>query len=284
MFQRMMKGAAEMSRQYEKVKACYEYCRTVTDFQPRVGLILGSGLGNYARNMKVECEIPYGDIPDFPVSTVAGHDGRFLFGFIVDVPAVVMKGRVHFYEGYTPQEVVLPIRVMKLLGIEVLFLTNASGGINRNFQVGDFMMITDQISNFVPSPLIGENVSELGLRFTDMTNIYDLELQELIRKTSAEEGIPIQEGVYVQTSGPNYESPAEIRMFAALGADAVGMSTAGEALAARHADIRVCGISCVSNMASGISKEKLKHEDVQIAADKRAKDFERLVTQIIRKL
>ncbi len=284
MFQRMMKGAAEMSRQYEKVKVCYEYCRTVTDFQPRVGLILGSGLGNYARNMKVECEIPYGDIPDFPVSTVAGHDGRFLFGFIGDVPAVVMKGRVHFYEGYTPQEVVLPIRVMKLLGIEVLFLTNASGGINRNFQVGDFMMITDQISNFVPSPLIGENVSELGLRFTDMTNIYDLELQELIRKTSAEEGIPIQEGVYVQTSGPNYESPAEIRMFAALGADAVGMSTAGEALAARHADIRVCGISCVSNMASGISKEKLKHEDVQIAADKRAKDFERLVTQIIRKL
>ena len=147
-----------MSRQYEKVKACYEYCRTVTDFQPRVGLILGSGLGNYARNMKVECEIPYGDIPDFPVSTVAGHDGRFLFGMIGDVPAVVMKGRVHFYEGYTPQEVVLPIRVMKLLGIEVLFLTNASGGINRNFQVGDFMMITDQISNFVPSPLIGENV------------------------------------------------------------------------------------------------------------------------------
>ena len=206
MFQRMMKGAAEMSRQYEKVKACYEYCRTVTDFQPRVGLILGSGLGNYARNMKVECEIPYGDIPDFPVSTVAGHDGRFLFGFIGDVPAVVMKGRVHFYEGYTPQEVVLPIRVMKLMGIEVLFLTNASGGINRNFQVGDFMMITDQISNFVPSPLIGENVSELGLRFPDMSNIYDPELQELIRKTSKEEGIPIREGVYVQTTGPNYES------------------------------------------------------------------------------
>lgn len=273
-----------MSRQYEKVKACYEYCRTVTDFQPRVGLILGSGLGNYARNMKVECEIPYGDIPDFPVSTVAGHDGRFLFGYIGDVPAVVMKGRVHFYEGYTPQEVVLPIRVMKLMGIEVLFLTNASGGINRNFQVGDFMMITDQISNFVPSPLIGENVSELGLRFPDMSNIYDPELQELIRKTSKEEGIPIREGVYVQTTGPNYESPAEIRMFAALGADAVGMSMAGEALAARHADIRVCGISCVSNMASGISKEKLKHEDVQIAADKRAEDFERLVTQIIRKL
>ncbi len=273
-----------MSRQYEKVKACYEYCRKVTGFQPRVGLILGSGLGNYARNMKVECEIPYGDIPDFPVSTVAGHEGKFLFGYIGNVPAVVMKGRVHFYEGYTPQEVVLPIRVMKLLGIEILFLTNASGGINQNFHVGDFMMITDQISNFVPSPLIGENVSELGLRFTDMTNIYDLELQDIIRKTAKEEGISMQEGVYVQTTGPNYESPAEIRMFAALGADAVGMSTAGEALAARHADIRVCGISCISNMASGISKEKLKHEDVQIAADRRAKDFERLVTQIIVKL
>lgn len=273
-----------MSKEYEKVKACYEYCRKVTDFQPRVGLILGSGLGNYARNMKVECEIPYGDIPGFPVSTVVGHEGKFLFGYIGDVPAVLMKGRVHYYEGYTPQEVVLPVRVMKLLGIEVLFLTNASGGINQNFHVGDFMVIKDQISNFVPSPLIGENVSELGERFTDMSYIYDRELQEIIRKTAEEEEIPVQEGVYVQTSGPNYESPAEIRMFASLGADAVGMSTAGEALAARHAGIRVCGISCISNMASGISKEKLSHKDVQETADRRAKDFERLVTQIIRKL
>lgn len=273
-----------MSKEYEKVKACYEYCRKVTDFQPRVGLILGSGLGNYARNMKVECEIPYGDIPGFPVSTVVGHEGKFLFGYIGDVPAVLMKGRVHYYEGYTPQEVVLPVRVMKLLGIEVLFLTNASGGINQNFHVGDFMVIKDQISNFVPSPLIGENVSELGERFTDMSYIYDRELQEIIRKTAEEEKIPVQEGVYVQTSGPNYESPAEIRMFASLGADAVGMSTTGEALAARHAGIRVCGISCISNMASGISKEKLSHKDVQETADRRAKDFERLVTQIIRKL
>ena len=151
-----------MSKPFEKLKACYEYCRTVTDFQPKVGLILGSGLGNYARNMKIICEIPYGDIPEFPVSTVEGHDGRFLFGYIGDVPAVVMKGRVHYYEGYSMEEVVLPTRLMKMLGIEVLFLTNASGGINRAFHVGDFMMITDQISSFAPSPLIGENVSELG--------------------------------------------------------------------------------------------------------------------------
>lgn len=273
-----------MSKQFEKLKACYDYCRTVTDFEPRVGLILGSGLGNYARNMKVECEIPYGDIPGFPVSTVEGHDGRFLFGYIGDVPAVLMKGRVHYYEGYSIEDVVLPTRLMKLLGIEVLFLTNASGGINRNFHVGEFMMITDQISNFVPSPLVGENVSELGTRFPDMTHIYDLELQQLIRDTAKEENISIQEGVYLQTTGPNFESPAEIRMFAVLGADAVGMSTACEAIAARHAGVKVCGISCVSNMASGISEEELSHLDVQAVADNRSEEFERLVTQIIRKM
>ena len=227
-----------MSRQYEKLMKCYEYCRTVTDFQPKVGLILGSGLGNYAKNMDVECEIPYGDIPGFPVSTVQGHDGRFLFGTIGTVPVVLMKGRVHYYEGYSMEEVVLPTRLMKLFGIEVLFLTNAAGGINRVFTTGDFMMITDQISNFVPSPLIGENVVEL----------------------------------------------AEIRMFAALGADAVGMSTACEAIAARHAGVRVCGISCISNMASGLSEEELSHLDVQEVADRRSEEFERLVTKIIERL
>lgn len=273
-----------MSRQYETLKKCYEYCRTVTDFQPRVGLILGSGLGNYARNMKVECEIPYGDIPGFPVSTVQGHDGKFMFGYIDDVPAVVMKGRVHYYEGYSMEEVVLPTRLMKLLGIEILFLTNASGGINTKFQVGDFMMITDQISSFVPSPLVGENVEELGDRFPDMTQIYDLELQQLIRDTAKEEGIAIQEGIYVQSSGPNFESPAEVRMFGMLGADAVGMSTACEAMAARHAGVRVCGISCVSNMASGLSDEELSHLDVQAVADLKGEQFERLVTSIIKKL
>lgn len=273
-----------MSKQYEILKKCYEYCRTVTDFQPRVGLILGSGLGNYARNMKVECEIPYGEIPGFPVSTVQGHDGKFMFGYIDEVPAVVMKGRVHYYEGYSMEEVVLPTRLMKLLGIEILFLTNASGGINTKFQVGDFMMITDQISSFVPSPLVGENVEELGDRFPDMTQIYDLELQQIIRDTAKEEGIEIQEGIYVQSSGPNFESPAEVRMFGMLGADAVGMSTACEAMAARHAGVRVCGISCVSNMASGLSDEELSHLDVQAVADLKGEQFERLVTSIIKKL
>lgn len=273
-----------MSVQYEKLLKCYEYYRSVTDFIPRVGLILGSGLGGYARNMKVVKEIPYGDIPGFPVSTVQGHDGKFLLGFIGDVPAVVMKGRVHYYEGYAMEDVVLPVRLMERMGIETLFLTNASGGMGKGFQVGDFMMITDQISSFVPSPLIGENVSELGERFPDMTHIYDRELMDVIRKTAAEEEIPIREGIYLQTSGPNFESPAEIRMYALLGADAVGMSTACEAIAARHAGLRVCGISCVSNMASGLSDEELSHLDVQAVADRRSGEFERLVTRIIEKL
>ena len=195
-----------------------------------------------------------------------------------------MKGRVHYYEGYAMEDVVLPVRLMKKMGIKVLFLTNAAGGINRNFQVGDFMMITDQISSFVPSPLIGENVSELGERFPDMTHIYDEKLQNLIEETAEEEKIPLQKGVYLQTTGPNFESPAEIRMYSVLGADAVGMSTACEAVAARHAGVRICGISCISNMASGISEEELSHLDVQSVADKRAGEFERLVTKSIEKI
>lgn len=273
-----------MSAQYEKLETCYKYYRSVTDFVPRVGLILGSGLGGYAKNMKVEKEIPYNDIPGFPVSTVEGHDGRFLLGYIGEVPAVVMKGRVHYYEGYSMEDVVLPTRLMQQMGIEILFLTNASGGINPNFKVGDFMMITDQISSFVPSPLIGENVSELGERFPDMTHIYDEKLMELIKATAGEEEISIQEGIYLQTTGPNFESPAEVRMYGALGADAVGMSTACEAIAARHAGIRVCGISCISNAASGLSDEELSHLDVQAVADQRSEEFERLVTKIIEKM
>ena len=273
-----------MSTQYEKLEKCYEYYRSVTDFAPKVGLILGSGLGGYAKNMTVVKEIPYGDIPGFPVSTVQGHDGRFMLGYIGDVPAVVMKGRVHYYEGYPMEDVVLPTRLMKRMGIEVLFLTNAAGGINRGFRVGDFMMITDQISSFVPSPLIGENVSELGDRFPDMTHVYDEEVRRWIEETAREEDIPLQKGVYLQTTGPNFESPAEIRMYGLLGADAVGMSTACEAIAARHAGVRVCGISCISNMASGISEEELSHLDVQSVADQRSGEFERLVTKSIEKI
>ena len=273
-----------MSKEYEKLLRCYEYYKTVTDFQPRVGLVLGSGLGNYARNMKVECEIPYADIPGFPTSTVEGHDGRFLLGHIGDVPVVAMKGRVHYYEGYDIKDVVLPIRLMYMMGAETLFLTNACGGIQTGMQAGDFMMITDHISSFVPSPLMGENVSELGERFIDMSHVYDLELQQVIRETAKEQGISLREGVYLQATGPNYETPAEIRMYAALGADAVGMSTVCEAIAARHAGMRVCGISFVSNLAAGLNHGTLSHEEVQQMAQEKAPQFEQLVTGIIMKL
>lgn len=273
-----------MNQIYEKLVKCYEYCRDKVNFIPKVALVLGSGLGNYARNVKVVAEIPYSEIEGFPVSTVAGHDGRFLFGYIEEVPVVLMKGRVHYYEGYSMQDVVLPIRLMKMLGAEILFLTNASGGIKKGFSAGDFMLITDQIASFVPSPLIGKNLDELGPRFPDMSEVYNKDLQEIIRETAKEEQIPLQEGVYLQFTGPNYESPAEVRLAGILGADAVGMSTACEAIAANHMGMKICGISCISNLACGISEAPLNHEEVQKTADEKAPLFERLVTKSIVKM
>ena len=217
-----------MSEVYDKLMKCYACFQEKIDFKPEIALVLGSGLGDYAEGILVVAELDYSDIEGFPVSTVPGHQGRYIFGYVDQVPVVCMKGRVHYYEGYDMKDVVLPIRLMKLMGAKVLFLTNASGGINSSFHAGDFMMIRDQISSFVPSPLLGPNIDELGVRFPDMSNIYDLDLQKVIRKTAVLQDIPLQEGVYIQLSGPNYESPAEIRMCLTLGADAVGMSTAWE--------------------------------------------------------
>ena len=269
---------------YKKLVTCLESVRKKIDFKPEVALILGSGLGDFADGIKIEQTIDYTEIEGFPVSTVKGHKGRFVFGYVEDTPVVIMQGRVHYYEGYKMSDVVLPTRLMGMLGAKKILLTNAAGGCNPSYKAGDFMMITDHISSFVPSPLIGENVSELGERFPDMTKIYDANLNQIIEKTAAEEKIILKKGVYLQTSGPNFESPAEVRMYGILGADAVGMSTACEAMAARHAGIRVCGISCVSNMASGLSGEELSHLDVQAVADRRAQEFERLVTRSIEKM
>ena len=254
------------------------------DFTPKIALVLGSGLGDYADGIKVEAELDYRDIEGFPVSTVPGHEGKYIFGYVDDVPVVCMKGRVHYYEGYPISDVVLPIRLMKLMGAQVLFLTNASGGINMSFQAGDFMLIKDQIANFVPSPLIGPNMEELGVRFPDMSNIYDKELQKVIRKTAALLDIPLQEGVYIQLTGPNYESPAEVRMCRTLGADAVGMSTACEAVAANHMGMMICGISCISNMGCGITANPLTHKEVQETADRVAPLFKQLVTESIKNI
>lgn len=270
-----------MGKQYDILMKCYEYCRQITDFVPKIALVLGSGLGNFADAVETICEIPYRDIPGFPVSTVAGHDGKYIFGYLDGVPLVLMKGRVHYYEGYSMEEVVRPIRLMKLLGAKILFLTNASGGLNESFEAGDFMMLTDQISQFVPSPLRGENIEELGVRFPDMSEIYDKDLRKILCAAAREEQINMKEGVYIQFPGPNFESPSEVRMAQILGADAVGMSTACEAVAANHMGMKICGISCVVNMGCGIQKTPLNHKEVQEMGRKRGQDFTRLVKRAI---
>lgn len=270
-----------MNPVYDKLVKCYESVKQKIDLQPEVAIVLGSGLGDYADDIRVEAELDYHDIEGFPVSTVPGHAGKFIFGYVGGVPVVCMKGRVHYYEGYPMTDVVLPTRLIGMMGAKKLFLTNAAGGVNPNFKPGDFMMITDHITTGIPSPLIGPNIEELGCRFPDMSEVYSRRLREVIRASAEKCGIGLQEGVYVQFTGPAYETPAEVRMAAIWGGDAVGMSTACEAMAARHMGIEVCGISCITNMAAGISKQELNHKEVQETADRVAKSFKKLVTEII---
>lgn len=268
----------------EKLNRCYEAVKERLPFVPKLALILGSGLGDYAEHVTVEKTIPYESIEGFPRSTVAGHKGQFVFAKVKGVPTVMMQGRVHYYEGYPMQDVVLPVRLMKKMGAEILFLTNAAGGVNENFHAGDLMMITDQISSFVPSPLIGANREDLGPRFPDMSEIYRREYRKIIRESSKALNIDLQEGTYLQFTGPAYESPAEIRMVRTLGADAVGMSTACEAVAANHMGMKILGISFISNLAAGMSTQPLSHKEVQEAADLAAPKFRALVTEVIRRI
>ena len=270
-----------MNPVYEKLMRCYESVKQRIDFKPEIALVLGSGLGDYGDSIQVVDTLDYHDIDGFPVSTVAGHKGRFIFGYVNDVPVVCMQGRVHYYEGYPMTDVVLPTRLMKMMGAKVLCLTNAAGGLNYDFAAGDFMMITDHIMNFVPSPLIGPNIDELGLRFPDMSEIYKKDLQQIIRDSAAKLGIKLQEGVYIQLTGPNFETPQEVKMCRILGADAAGMSTAAEAVAANHMGMKVCGISCISNLGCGMLDQPLSHEEVQETADRVAGQFKELVTEVI---
>ena len=270
-----------MDTVYKKLMTCYQQCRERIHIVPKVALVLGSGLGALADEIEIVDTVPYSELEGFPLSTVAGHKGRFVFGYMGTVPVVIMQGRVHYYEGYAMSDVVMPIRLMKLLGAEILFLTNAAGGINRTFSPGTLMMLTDQISSFVPSPLIGTNIEELGVRFPDMSQIYAKELQEKLKQKAEELEIPLKQGVYIQFTGPAYESPAEVRMAALLGADACGMSTACEAVAANHMGMKICGISCITNMACGITGTPLSHEEVQETADRVAKQFKQLVRESI---
>ncbi len=270
-----------MNPVYDKLIKCYESVRKKIDFRPEVAIVLGSGLGDYAEDIRVEAQLDYHEIEGFPVSTVPGHAGKFIFGYVGDVPVVCMKGRVHYYEGYPISDVVLPTRLMKMMGAKILFLTNASGGINPSFRAGDFMMLTDHVSLWAPNPLIGANLDELGVRFPDMSAVYDKKLQEMIRETAKQQGIRLQEGVYAQLTGPSFESPAEIQLLHKLGVDAVGMSTVVEA--ANHMGMKICCISCVCNLAAGMTENPLTHEEVQEAANAAAPLFKTLVTESVKK-
>ena len=271
-----------MNEVYEKLVKCYESVKAKIDFTPEVALILGSGLGDYADQIDVVATLDYKEIEGFPVSTVPLHKGRFVFGYVEDVPVVIMQGCVHYYEGYPMTDVVLPTRLMKMMGAKVLFLTNASGGIKQGFHAGDFMLIKDHISCFVPSPLLGANIEELGTRFPDMSHVYDEDLQQIAKKAACDLGINLKEGVYVQLTGPAYETPAEINMCRVMGADAVGMSTACEAQAAKHMGMKVVGISCISNLAAGISPKPLTHAEITETADAVAPMFKQLLTETIK--
>ncbi|MFV0528161.1 MAG: purine-nucleoside phosphorylase [Lachnospiraceae bacterium] len=270
-----------MSQNYEKLKRCYDAVRKQVDFVPRVAVVLGSGLGQFAQQIEIRQTVEYDQIEGFPQSTVEGHKGRFVFGYCQEIPVVIMQGRIHYYEGYEVSDVVLPIRLMHLLGASALVLTNAAGGVNEQFSPGDLMLIKDHINVLVPNPLLGANAEELGERFPDMSSVYPENIRREIRTAAARLQIPLQEGVYMQFSGPSYETPAEVRMSRILGADAVGMSTACEAVAAQHMGMKICGISCITNMASGITQEPLSHAEVQKTADRTALQFEQLLTEVI---
>lgn len=265
----------------ERLEKAVEYISARAGMTPEVGIVLGSGLGNFAERAEIVSEIPYEDIPGFPRSTVEGHKGCFLLGKVGDTPVVIMQGRVHHYEGYPMEDVVMPARVMGLMGIKTLLLTNAAGGVNKSFKAGDLMLITDHISAFVPNPLIGRNFSGLGTRFPDMSEVYDRALSGRIKACAEKLSTELKEGVYCQLTGPSYETPAEIKMLSFLGADAVGMSTAVEAIAARHMGVRVCGISLITNMAAGISEVPLSHEEVKEAADAAGERFGVLVESFV---
>lgn len=248
---------------------------------PKIGLILGSGLGDLADEIENPVYIPYNLIPYFPVSTVEGHMGRFVYGDFCGKKVIAMQGRFHFYEGYSMRDITFPVRVMKAIGVEHLILTNAAGGVNRTFKAGDLMLITDQINLTGHSPLIGKNEASLGPRFPDCSNLYDSDFNDRVIGLAKAMDINLKQGVYFYNTGPQYETPAEIKLAEILGADAVGMSTAPEAIVAAHGGLKVTGISCITNMAAGIQKTPLNHQEVVEMANKVKANFSKLVIKMV---
>lgn len=267
-----------------KIREAVELIKSRSHFEPRVGLILGSGLGDYAEEFEQAVRIPYPEIPNFPQSSIVGHAGQLVFGLAEGVPALAMQGRVHYYEGYSMKEVTFPVRVMGFLGVKNLIVTNAAGGINKKFSQGVLMVIKDHINLMGTNPLLGEHIPEFGQRFPDMTEAYDRRLRNIAERSAQEIGLSIATGVYAGLHGPSYETPAEIRMLRRLGADAVGMSTVPEVIVANQMGIKVLGISCITNMAAGILPKKLDHREVIETAARVRDQFIALLKTILPKL
>lgn len=261
-----------------------DYIKEKIKNQPEIGIVLGSGLGDFVDAIEDKIEIPYTEIPGFPVSTVKGHDGKLIFGHINSKEVCVMKGRIHYYEGYDIKEVVYPIEVLAGLGIKTIILTNAAGGVNTDFEPADLMIITDHINLMGKNPLIGPNDEDLGPRFPDMTDLYNKELVEVAENSAKKLGIDIKEGVYMYFTGPSYETAAEVRMARILGADAVGMSTVPEAIIARHRGLKILGISTITNMSTGILDTPLDHTEVVEVGKEVAGKFKELLKEIIEEI
>lgn len=273
-----------MKTMLRNLRQSVDYIHAVTDIQPQIALVLGSGLGAVVRDIKNPVKISYYNIPHFPMATIEGHAGELVLGTLCGKRVVAMSGRFHYYEGHSLANITYPVRVMKFLGAHILIVTNAAGAINRSFKVGDFMLVTDHINNFKQDPLRGEHSDELGPRFVDMSYPYDPNLLALAERVAKRERIRFQKGVYLASTGPSYETPAEIRGYAILGADAAGMSTIPEVIVARQMRMRVLGISCMTNMAAGVLDKPLSHAEV-IETTRRVKgDFGRLIKAIVKEI
>jgi purine-nucleoside phosphorylase len=269
---------------YERAEHAARIIRARLKSEPRIGIVLGSGLGAFADNFEEAVTIPYQEIPGFGRSTAIGHAGQLVIGKVQEVPMLAMQGRLHHYEGYSLEEVTFPMRTFKLLGLKTIILTNASGGINVEFSPGTLMVITDHLNLMGDNPLIGPNDERFGPRFPDMSAVYSPGLQEIVMEEAREIGLAVRRGVYAALAGPSYETPAEIHLFRNFGADAVGMSTVPEAIVARHMDMEVLGISCITNLAAGVTDEPISHEDVIETGNRVAATFTQLLKRVVVRL
>lgn len=269
---------------FQRLEEAALHIKKARDTRPRIGVVLGSGLGAFVDQIEGKVVLPYDEIPHFKKTTVEGHEGRLILGNIAGIEVAVMQGRYHAYEGHDLDQVVFPVRLLARLGIDSIILTNASGGINTSYCAGDLVMITDHINMSGQNPLVGPNIAELGPRFPDMTRAYDPELQKILIAQASSEKVDLKKGIYAGVLGPTYETPAEVKMLRTLGADLVGMSTVPESIAANHLGLRVAGVSCVTNMAAGIENEQLKHEDIKEQALKVMDKFSRLLCSSIKEM